>query len=159
MKQIRNRHTGEIMCEGLSLKDVLDKHKKWLNGEEGGERARLVDAYMEGADLEGADLEDTDLEGANLEGANLDYEIQEGLLERIAEIVLEDNEKLNMRNWHTCETTHCIAGWACHLNDKARELEKTHGTQIAGLLTLGQEAHSMFFKSKDDVLIWLKEIK
>ena len=34
------------------LQEILDKHKKWLNEEEGGERADL-----RGADLSGADLD------------------------------------------------------------------------------------------------------
>ena len=32
---------------------------------------------------------------------------------------------LNMQNWHTCETTHCRAGWVVHLAGQAGyELEK-----------------------------------
>ena len=50
------------------IKLILDKHKKWLNDEEGGERANL-----RGADLRYADLRDTDLRGANLCDADLDY--------------------------------------------------------------------------------------
>ena len=48
------------------IKDVLDLHKKWLNNEQGGERADL-----RGADLSGADLREADLSGANLRGADL----------------------------------------------------------------------------------------
>jgi uncharacterized protein YjbI with pentapeptide repeats len=48
------------------IKDVLEKHAKWLNNEEGGEKADL-----HGANLSGADLSDADLSGANLIGANL----------------------------------------------------------------------------------------
>ena len=40
------------------IDEILDKHKKWLNGEGGGERANL---------------ESANLENANLTGANLDY--------------------------------------------------------------------------------------
>ena len=70
---------------------VLEKHGKWLKGEEGGERANLRDAYLcdaylrdanlrgaylrdanlRGADLRGADLRGADLRGAYLRGANL----------------------------------------------------------------------------------------
>ena len=50
------------------LKTMLEKHKLWLDDEEGGKRADLEDA-----NLEGADLRDADLRGANLRGANLDY--------------------------------------------------------------------------------------
>ena len=80
------------------LKEILDKHKKWLNGEYGGERANLRganlrgaylrganlcganirdanlrDANLRGADLLGADLRGADLRGADLFGADLDY--------------------------------------------------------------------------------------
>lgn len=49
------------------LKAILDKHKKWLNDEEGGERANLSGADLRGADLNGADLSEADLCGANLD--------------------------------------------------------------------------------------------
>ena len=38
------------------IKDVLEKHKKWLNEEDGGERADLRGADLRYADLSGADL-------------------------------------------------------------------------------------------------------
>lgn len=50
----------------LWIKDILEKHKKWLNAEDGGERADL-----RGANLCDADLCDADLRGANLRDANL----------------------------------------------------------------------------------------
>ena len=58
------------------LKTMLEKHKLWLDDEEGGKRADLRDADLRGANLRGAnlqyaDLRDADLRGANLRGANL----------------------------------------------------------------------------------------
>lgn len=58
------------------LNEVLEKHKKWLNDEPGGERANLWRANLWGADLRGADLwradlYEVDLRGANLQEANL----------------------------------------------------------------------------------------
>ena len=53
------------------LKVILGKHVKWLNGEEGGERAGLYDAGLYGANLYGANLRDANLRGADLRGANL----------------------------------------------------------------------------------------
>ena len=63
------------------LQIILEKHKRWLNGEYGGERADLRDADLNGAnlrgadlrkaDLGGADLRESDLSGAYLNGANL----------------------------------------------------------------------------------------
>ena len=53
------------------IKKVLDLHKKWLNDEEGGERADLRDADLRDADLRGADLRGADLRWADLRGADL----------------------------------------------------------------------------------------
>jgi hypothetical protein len=53
------------------LNKVLEKHKKWLNDEPGGERADLWGADLWGADLREADLRRADLRGANLWGADL----------------------------------------------------------------------------------------
>jgi len=53
------------------LKNILDKHLKWLRGENGGKRANLSGANLSGADLFGADLSGANLSRANLSGANL----------------------------------------------------------------------------------------
>ena len=53
------------------LKEILRKHKIWLEGGAGGERADLTDADLTGADLRGANLRDADLTGADLTGADL----------------------------------------------------------------------------------------
>ena len=43
------------------LNEILAKHKKWLNDEEGGERADLCYADLSYADLRSADLSSADL--------------------------------------------------------------------------------------------------
>ncbi len=53
------------------LDEVLAKHKKWINDEDGGERANLWDANLQDANLQDADLQDADLQDANLQDANL----------------------------------------------------------------------------------------
>jgi Pentapeptide repeats (8 copies) len=63
---IKNRFTGEILCGGLSLKAVVEKHGKWLRHERGGKQAELI-----AADLRGADFRDLDLRGAVLAEADL----------------------------------------------------------------------------------------
>ena len=55
----------------MKIKEILEKHKKWLLGEGGGERANLCGANLYGANLCGANLRGADLYGANLCGANL----------------------------------------------------------------------------------------
>ena len=53
------------------LNEVLEKHRKWINGEGDGERADLYGADLYGAYLRGANLSGADLYGANLRSANL----------------------------------------------------------------------------------------
>ena len=65
------------------LNEVLEKHKKWLYDEEGGERADLSNADLRNAalryadlsyaDLSDADLSDADLSDADLRNADLSY--------------------------------------------------------------------------------------
>jgi len=50
---------------------ILDKHRKWVNGEDGGERANLSGVDLRDADLREANLCDANLTEANLRGANL----------------------------------------------------------------------------------------
>jgi hypothetical protein len=64
------RIRGFIM-EQLELNLILEKHKKWLNNRNVGERADLSDANLRDADLSGADLRGADLRGADLRGAYL----------------------------------------------------------------------------------------
>ena len=53
------------------LQDILEKHKKWLNDEEGGEQADLRFADLYSADLQCANLQGADLYGANLRHVDL----------------------------------------------------------------------------------------
>ena len=50
---------------------ILEKHKLWLEGKEGGERADLSGANLSGADLSGANLFEANLSEADLSEANL----------------------------------------------------------------------------------------
>ena len=53
------------------LKEILDKHKKWLIHKDSGVRANLRGADLIGADLREADLRRANLRGADLRGADL----------------------------------------------------------------------------------------
>jgi len=56
--------------DATELRDILEKHKKWLRSE-GEEWDHLERAHLEGADMRGADLRGADLRGADLRGADL----------------------------------------------------------------------------------------
>ena len=53
------------------LRQVLELHRRWLNGEDSGQRANLRGANLGGANLRDANLGGADLRGANLGGADL----------------------------------------------------------------------------------------
>ena len=55
------------------LKTILEKHKKWLMGEDGGEKADLSYSNLSGSDLSGSDLRGSDLRGSDLSGSDLRY--------------------------------------------------------------------------------------
>jgi Pentapeptide repeats (8 copies) len=81
--------------------------------------ADLRDAKLKGADLSGANLVGANLVGANLVGAYL--EDVKGIGDKIGEIkfaaelletITSGAGSLDMGEWHTCGSAHCIAGWA-----------------------------------------------
>ena len=53
------------------LNEILDKHRKWLDDEKGGECADLSHSDLSRSDLRGADLSHSDLSYSNLHGADL----------------------------------------------------------------------------------------
>ena len=53
------------------LNEILEKHRKWLNDEEGGEKATLSGADLRRANLSGENLSGADLSWADLRRADL----------------------------------------------------------------------------------------
>jgi hypothetical protein len=149
-----------ITKEELTLK--FNAHLKWRNGEKGGERLDLTDADLTGADLRsanlrsadlrGANLTDADLTGADLRSADLRGADLTGAILRGAGLVcnqipvipnidaaivdaIDAGGALKMSSWHTCETTHCRAGWAIVLAGPVGAfMESLWGSAVAGAL-------------------------
>ena len=104
--------------------------------------AYLGSAYLVGANLADADLSSAYLGGANLVGANLGGANLGGFnapsipdIDAAILAAIENGGTLEMGEWHTCETTHCRAGWAIHLaGDAGRALETRIGPSAAGAL-------------------------
>ena len=113
-------------------------------------RAYLRGAYLRGAYLRDANLRDANLSGANLRDANLsraylrcanlqgailpDAPVIPNIHQRVYEAASQP-QALNMCAWHTCDTTHCRAGWVVTLaGDEGAELERRFGTSVAAAL-------------------------
>jgi hypothetical protein len=133
--------------------------------------ADLRDANLTGADLSGADLRGASLVFANLRGADLagvDLSDVSGLpfvadsAERLIAAAAAATAKpgaLEMQSWHTCETTHCLGGWAIHqAGPLGALLERTLGASIAALLLLGPEAYAHFWDSNEDARAYLQSV-
>jgi hypothetical protein len=128
---MRGADMGSVDLRGVDLRGVdlrgadmgsVDLRGVYLGGVD------LRGAYMGGVDLRGVDLRGVDLRGADiLKIKNIDAAI-------LAAIDARGNE-LRMSSWHTCDTTHCRAGWAIHLaGDAGYKLEKVVGSAAAGAL-------------------------
>jgi hypothetical protein len=64
-----------------------------------------------------------------------------------------------MNDWHTCETTHCISGWAVHLaGEVGRVLETAVGVHMAGLYLLGVEAAGHFYDTNKEATKYLQSV-
>jgi hypothetical protein len=97
--------------------------------------ANLRGANLRGANLSGANLSDANLRGANLRGANLLAAPIVPSLDAAILAAVETFGTLEMSTWHTCETTHCRAGWAITLaGDAGKALERQVGPAVAGAL-------------------------
>ena len=143
--------------------------------------ADLTDAVLTYADLMGADITDADLRYAVLTKAVLTGADGKTLpratpkkaienLDKIREIILEDQSRLDMGLWHNneswrdrscaeeavCGTTHCLAGWlqVCTTETSL----KTIDPHIAGILA-APVAAKMFFRDASETLEWLRNRK
>jgi len=123
-------------------------------------RANLTRANLAGADLTRADLTRANLTRANLTGA-LGLAIASDAPERlqaVATAALADNG-LDMSRWHTCDTTHCISGWAIHqAGELGRLLEAAVGAEVAGLMLLGPDAQRHFHDENEAAAEWLRSV-
>jgi len=122
--------------------------------------ANLSGANLSGANLSGANLSGTNLSGTNLSGANLpEVAFESDLPGRILAAIVSEGCRLDMKTWHVCETTHCLAGWATTLHSQGKLLESLIGPNAAGALIFNKCVGSVpdFFSTKSDATKWLNE--
>jgi len=87
-----------------------------------------------------------------------DLETARARLAEVAKHALAEPDALDMSIWHTCSTTHCVAGWAIHLaGEYGRDLEERFGSRIAGNILLGIEGSQLFFLSTEEATARLRE--
>jgi hypothetical protein len=135
--------------------------------------ANLSDANLSGADLSDANLSDANLSGANLSSANLSDANLSGairlapvtenaiaILLQVADRVVGQPDALKMKGIHTCDTTHCGAGWVCYLSPIAATLEKILGWNVAACIVCPiPEFTGLFYATDSEMMAFLTSVK
>ena len=86
-------------------------------------------------------------------------DLARGRLRDVAAAALATPDALEMREWDTCATTHCIAGWAIALaGDWGVHLRKEAGVPGAAAILLGMPATSLFYLSNEVARERLQEV-
>lgn len=81
-----------------TMEEILKKHKKWINGEEGGAKAKFTHAVLKKIDFKGADLREADFSCADLTGANFSYADLRGANFNRANLSKANFEYADLRN-------------------------------------------------------------
>ena len=158
--EIKNRWTNATMhsVDAPTMRAAIEqlvKSEADLSG------AHLSEANLSRADLSGADLSGADLSGADLSRADLSGAIGLPAAPTIANIdaaiveAIDAGGALRMDTWHTCQTTHCRAGWAITLaGDAGAALEAQYGSCAAGALIYNASAGYVpdFYASDDNAM-------
>ena len=127
--------------EKTELTANLESHKKWLNGEEGGERADLRSADLRGADLRSADLRSADLRSANLRSANL----------RGADLRGADLRSANLRSANID-----YSAWPLWCGSKNVKVDKRIAAQLAAHFCVLDCDDPEYLAARDAVLAFAK---
>ena len=100
---------------------------------------------LRGKDLSGMDLREVDLREVDLRRVCLIGIDLRGAVIPSAPVIPNIHQRvykaasargaLDMSRWHTCDTTHCRAGWVVKLaGAEGAELERRYGTSIAAAM-------------------------
>ena len=118
-------------------------------------KVNLTNASLAGADLSGANLTNANLVDMNLANVNLSLANLTGVkgiatkeeemkaAQKVLSMISQPGNKLDMSCWHTCETSHCIAGWLCPENEyPAKEAARKVPTLVKYFFADNDEAYN-----------------
>lgn len=89
--------------------------------------------------------------------------IIEDIHRKLYEAISSEGCKLGVHSWHTCDTTHCWAGWIVHLaGEKGYELEKKTNTPFAAHLIYKASGYEIpmdrFYDNNETVMQDIKRL-
>ena len=109
----------------------IDKHTKWLNDEEGGERANLSGAGLSDANLRSADLRSANLRSANLRSADLRSADLRGADLRGADLRIADLRSADLRIADLSGASLSYSAWPLWCGSKRVKVDKRIAAQLA----------------------------
>lgn len=109
-----------------SLNRALEENKEWV---------RTLCTNGSETLLSPNDLSHCDISNCNLSALSVPLIPVIPNIHRTLHEAASPRGSLNMCEWHTCDTTHCRAGWVVHLaGDAGARLERSVGTAAAAAL-------------------------
>ena len=79
------------------LNEILRKHKLWLDGKEGGERANMQSAHMRSANMQSANMQSAHMRSADMQCANMQRADMQCADMRYADMQCADMRYADMR--------------------------------------------------------------
>lgn len=158
---------AELVEADLSYSDLSYADLRWADLRRANLRfarltgAMLVEANLQDADLRGAEMSNCELSGARLGGSMLlEVEAKPDLVSRIYRVVKDQPERLDMTTWHTCDTTHCLAGWAVSLHPQGESLVSKLTIDPAAAIIFNACCGEVpnFYSSKRAAMQWLERV-
>ena len=118
------KHKDNKICyTNEKLKEIIEKHKKWLDNEKDGEKANLQDANLQDANLRGADLRSANLWSANLQRADLQGADLRSANLRGADLQGTDLQDANLQDANL---------WSANLRSANLQRANLQGTDLQG---------------------------
>ena len=155
--EILNRYTGKVQFTAeIDCKETDSLYVKI--------GLAVMWGIKSGAYLRGAYLRDAYLTGAYLRGADLSGVPSIPNIHQAVYAAASKPGCFDMSDWHTCETTHCRAGWVVALaGDGGAAMEYCMGTPAAAALIYiksdpGLEKVPDFYTNNDEALADMKRL-
>jgi len=169
---LRDAFLSDVILIGADLRDADLRDADLRGADLSGailSGANLSNAFLSDADLSNADLSGTNMSSANLSGVNLTGAVLpktvkvENLFTKI-KTAIKDGGNLEMNYWHSCKTTHCLAGWTTTLaGEGGRVAENFAGTSWVAALIINESCPYLgcsvpnFYSTNEEATAFINE--
>ena len=92
----------------------------------------------------------------------MEFPIIQNIHQQVLAVATQKTDSLNMSEWHTCDTTHCRAGWVVFLaGEEGKKLEEKTSTLFTAMQIYKKSSPirvspTRFFETNDEALADMK---